>query len=467
VDPGKAGRRDRGDMLEDSRTRETSIRDFLRVVFRYKWVLVTLFVVSSSVVAVVNMRSPVLYESEARVLVRRGQLENMVDARYRYLTWQEEVLSELETVKSYAVLARAREILKDKLEEKGIDRKPIIARGSVQVDVVKESNVLAISYLHSDPVYVVLAADAVTEAYMEYRERTYDVEKLEDYFEEEIAAAEREMQELREKISRLVNAEGLTFSDDEKHNLETRISDTEMKLAEVRRDIAAKESVLRAEKRALEEGFATRVPRDPKSSYGEINVIIQHKVKLAALKSERDAMAAQYTDKYPPLASLNSQIEALEREILDEVTSKIELDELDLKLLKSRERDLSRTLEETKAKLATLMEKEGRYRQMQLDLESVQDRYMNLKEAKVKTELSQATSPAWRVTLITPARKPVARKTKDYVRMALGPIFSIVVGLGLVFFIESLDHSIKGPADAEEALGLPVLASLYEVKGKL
>ena len=95
---------------EEAPRREASIRDFLRVVFRYKWVLVILFVVSTTVVAAINVRSPVLYESEARVLVRRGQLENMVDVRYRYLTWQEEVLSELETVKSYSVLARAREI---------------------------------------------------------------------------------------------------------------------------------------------------------------------------------------------------------------------------------------------------------------------------------------------------------------------------------------------------------------------
>ena len=64
------------------------------------------------------------------------------------------------------------------------------------------------------------------------------------------------------------------------------------------------------------------------------------------------------------------------------------------------------------------------------------------------------------------ARRPVARKTKDYVRMALAPIFSLIVGLGLVFFMESLDHSIKGAADAEESIGLPVLATLWHVKKK-
>jgi succinoglycan biosynthesis transport protein ExoP len=454
-------------MFEEERgRRETSIRDFLRVVFRYKWVLVILFVVTTSVVALINVRSPVLYESEARVLVRRGQLENMVDARYRYLTWQEEVLSELETVKSQAVLDRARDILKLRLQEKGLERKPIIARGSVQADVVKESNVLSIAYLNRDPVYVVLVTDAIAEAYMQYRAMTYDVERLEEFFDSQIETAQMQMTETRSKMSEMVDAEGLTFSSDERHNFESKLNDTETELEEIKRKIELKEEILRAERQALEDGFITRIPRESGSSYGEISAILQHKVKLADLKSQRDAMAAQFTDKYPPLASLNSQIASLEDEIRGEVMNKIELDELDLRMLKSQQKDLGGTLLQTEAMLATLADKEGEYEQMQLDLVTIQDRYKELREAQIKTKLSQATSPAWRVTLITPASKPFARKTKDYVRMALTPLFSLIVGLGLIFFVESLDHSIKSAADAEDALGLPVLASLWEVKGK-
>ncbi len=449
---------------EEKRSRETSLRDFLRVVFRYKWVLVILFVVSTSVVALINIRSPVLYESEARVLVRRGQLENMVDARYRYLTWQEEVLSELETVKSQAVLNRARDILKEKLEQKGLDRRPLINRASVQASVVKESNVLAISYLDRDPSYVVFVTDAVAEAYMQYRETTYDVQELEGFFVRQIESTETAMEDLRTQMSDLANSEGLTFSSDERHNFEERLSDTHTELDEARRNIQYKEEILRAEKEALAEGHITRIPRESDSSYGEINVIIQHKLKLADLRSQRDAMAAQFTEKYPPLASLNSQIALLENEIRGEVQNKIKLDEMDLRLLKVKEQDLIGTIAATERTLAKIAGREGQYHQMQLDLETLTSSYKELKEAQVKTKLSQATSPAWRVTLITPASRPFARKTKDYVRMALAPIFSVVVGLGLVFFVESLDHSIKSPADAEEALGLPVLATLWEMK---
>ena len=49
-------------------------------------------------------------------------------------------------------------------------------------------------------------------------------------------------------------------------------------------------------------------------------------------------------------------------------------------------------------------------------------------------------------------------------RLALAPIFSLIVGLGLAFFIDGLDATLKSPRETEEALELPVLASLTEHK---
>jgi capsular polysaccharide biosynthesis protein len=49
------------------------------------------------------------------------------------------------------------------------------------------------------------------------------------------------------------------------------------------------------------------------------------------------------------------------------------------------------------------------------------------------------------------------------VRLALGPILSVIIGLGLAFFLESMDHSVKSRAEAEEYLDAPVLATISEM----
>ena len=75
-----------------------------------------------------------------------------------------------------------------------------------------------------------------------------------------------------------------------------------------------------------------------------------------------------------------------------------------------------------------------------------------------------ASNPEWTVTILSGASPANRKKNLDYVRMALGPVFSIIFALGFAFFIDNLDHSIKNIVDAEESLGLPVLASFPEEK---
>jgi capsular polysaccharide biosynthesis protein len=42
-------------------------------------------------------------------------------------------------------------------------------------------------------------------------------------------------------------------------------------------------------------------------------------------------------------------------------------------------------------------------------------------------------------------------------------MLSIIIGLGLAFFLESMDHSVKSRAEAEEYLDAPVLATISEL----
>ena len=46
----------------------------------------------------------------------------------------------------------------------------------------------------------------------------------------------------------------------------------------------------------------------------------------------------------------------------------------------------------------------------------------------------------------------------------IGFIFGLVAGIGLVFFLESLDESVKSKEDVDEFLGVPVLGKVSKMK---
>ena len=88
---------------------ETSLRDFLSIVFRRKWVVAAVFLASVGVVMAMDRLTPTEYESISQVLINRGQPESAYSSRVRVLSWEED--SELRAgggVKSPHILARWR-----------------------------------------------------------------------------------------------------------------------------------------------------------------------------------------------------------------------------------------------------------------------------------------------------------------------------------------------------------------------
>jgi uncharacterized protein involved in exopolysaccharide biosynthesis len=133
--------------------------------------------------------------------------------------------------------------------------------------------------------------------------------------------------------------------------------------------------------------------------------------------------------------------------------------------LEERERTLQGQAASIRAQLGEIPDKEIMLSELDHEMATLRDRHKELVSKEIQARIAQATSPDWTVTLFARPSAPKALKTTDYVRLALAPILSLVVGLMLAFFLDSLDHSIKTATDVEEYLGIPVLASLPETRG--
>ena len=68
------------------------------------------------------------------------------------------------------------------------------------------------------------------------------------------------------------------------------------------------------------------------------------------------------------------------------------------------------------------------------------------------------------VYLLNPASTARRVNTQDYVRLGLAPAFSLVVGVGLAFFMDGLDLTVHTSSQAEEEVRLPVFAAITERK---
>ncbi len=438
-------------------------RDFLAVLFRRRWIIGSVFAVTTMTVLAINLTQPLFYESTGKVIVKRGLRDNLLQGYTRTLSWAEELASEVETVKSGAIVSLAQAYYDDQRKVKGKPtRKVDILR--VEAVVVGESNVIAMSYQDRDPEVAMEVTDAVIHAYMEYRKNEYTLKFPKEFFDTEIGRTTKELDEWTRRKESYMAATGTVNLQVEGVSDKDFVRSQELDLTVVEQDLAQKRQAL-SDIRSLAASDATaEIPFMSSLNSGNDVSILEIKKQLNEARVRYREMETIYVPKSQELRQMKSQVDQLESMLSSEVKTRIQLTESEVRSLEAKAGQIRRSMAEGQSRLATYPARTARMSEIETRIAALQKNYTDLTNASAQAKIAKATSPDWTVDLLTPAGRPYAKNTRDYVRLALAPIFSLIVGLGLAFFIDGLDATLKSPRETEEALELPVLASLTEHK---
>ena len=130
----------------------------------------------------------------------------------------------------------------------------------------------------------------------------------------------------------------------------------------------------------------------------------------------------------------------------------------------ARHESLLKEKRQTEAELVLIPDKARELARIESNITANEEKYQLLLRRQHEAQIAIATNQDFEITILNPPGKATARRTSDYVRLAVGPVVSLIVGLGLAFFFESTDHSLKNPAEVEQYLHTSVLASVSETR---
>jgi uncharacterized protein involved in exopolysaccharide biosynthesis len=190
------------------------------------------------------------------------------------------------------------------------------------------------------------------------------------------------------------------------------------------------------------------------------------RLDLQKLRSKREELLTRYTERHPDVMSVDNQIQDLKNQLNQEVQNAYELAVSEYDELSAKYQTLMREVGKTQAEIALLPDKEKQLARIESNITAYEDKYRLLLTKQHEAQIAVATSSEFKVAVLTPPGKATARRTSDYVRLAVGPFLSLIVGLGLAFFFESMDHTVKNAAEVEQYLGTTVLATVSEARQK-
>jgi len=196
------------------------------------------------------------------------------------------------------------------------------------------------------------------------------------------------------------------------------------------------------------------------------------KLQLQGVPSDNPKMAELTNEMAQVRLSLAEEARKIaeQKNVLDPVSQisslyqkKVELD-LKVQMLRTQENSLAASLRSYENSLRRLPDKEFSLARLTRERDLANNLYNLLYERREEARISEAEK-AGNMRIIDRAqlpKKPIMPRKE--LNLAIGLMLGLTIGLGLVFFLETLDTTLKTPDDIERKTGLTILGSIPRVK---
>ncbi|MCF6247618.1 MAG: polysaccharide biosynthesis tyrosine autokinase [Desulfobacula sp.] len=337
-----------------------------------------------------------------------------------------------------------------------------VIKKNISVQPVESSRILRIGYMSDNPVVSMKVANAIAQAYidelvdMQMEVSGYSIgwmKKKSEIQRVKLEESEKELHQYKKKYDIITIEDKITV-------LPERLSDLSRKLTVAQTKKKELFAIYNQVKSVKKERLETLQAISENTSIEAIN----QKILIADQKISE--LSKKYGPKHPKMITAKNELKSLKNKKSRELQIVVETIKNDYLLAKSNQRDLKGLLDQTKFDAARLGEKSIQLGILQRKVDT--NRYLYdalIKRMKEKgiTERSQTVN----VWIIEPAQIPKkSAKPKKKRNILLGIILGLFGGIGLAFFFEYLDNTVKTPEDVEERFDIPVIAAIDLLQNK-
>ncbi len=199
--------------------------------------------------------------------------------------------------------------------------------------------------------------------------------------------------------------------------------------------------------------------------------------KINQLKKRMADLKLQYTDSYPEVAQLKSEIESLQSQLktvgkTDQMEESVDLDRVtaEIKVLKQAENNLRNSIASNRTILRTIPSVKAEIEELERERNTQKDLYAQLVNRHGQSEVSsqmevQDKSANYRI--VDAAVLPIKPVSPDRMKiMLMGFAAGLGIAFAVVFLLDTLDASVKS-LESVKQFGLPVLAVIPAIENPL
>jgi capsular exopolysaccharide synthesis family protein len=490
--------------MKDANTKanrkEIDLLEYWRIVLKRKWVLVTFASVLVVFVAVLSFTATPLYRATATILIDEpsASLVNIQDvlnsggyyqtdylgtyfntqlklltsrslaervakkldlgSRPEFRTARSSRTNPVQAVKGFLSLRWVLPRKKPAETPAGAGSPPATSYAFAVLDglgiaPVPETRIVQVSYTSSQPVLAADIVNTLVEEFVRYCVETrYEATKqTSEFLSETISQLREDLKRKEEDLQKYGEEKKLLFLNDKESTVVNKFSDVNAAFTEAQIDRFKKEALFRELRdlniNALPESVTNPVVQALKASYSQAQSDYEEKGKF-------------YRPDYPEMVKLKARLESTKNALQEEIRKAVGAAEADYRAALNKERSLQGLLDSQRTDVVRMNNNAILYRSLQIEVDNMRSLLSTLvskqNEIQVSSQLGGLRTSNIKIVdrALVPGG-PFTPNTRRNLMMAL--FLGLFGGLGLIFLVEYLDNTVKGPEDVEKLTGLPSL----------
>jgi polysaccharide biosynthesis transport protein len=488
-------------------TEAATIRDYLFVVLKRKWLILSLVMVVTTLVTIQSFRAPSIYEGETTIRIEQRpmsvlQTSEIVIATQNESFWNtqlrllqnpalaRQVVLTLDLQHNSAffggqaqggVFASLRRIFSSKpktndspavstgLTVVGEDEvtngsltpeqlaelepyEDAVIAGEV-VEPIRETNLVKMKFVHSNPELAQKIANTLAEVFVNnnLERSTAGSNKAEDLLAKQIATVQTKIKQQQQDQFNYAKNHNLPITANPAENLEAA------RLATLSGQLLQAENERKNLQSQLE---SAKSEKDP-FSIPDVNSsarVEKLRDRISVLKEQRESLLTVYTPEWPALKKIDAQIKGLEAELKRAPAEIVTSMQRRFEAAKAREKLLSRSYEQQRATTTQQTRDQIDLLAITQELET-NKQYLNTLVQRQRELQVGSTDRSNTVTIATYSRLPKEPVGPQRMRnIFIAFLLSLGAGIGLAFLLDFLDDTLKSLEDVDRYLHLPALA---------
>lgn len=496
---------------------QIDLRDYLRVILKRRWTIMTVFAIIVITVAIHTYTATPIYQATtlliiekenpnvvsieevmaidasgtdyyqtqykiiesrtvARVVIKRLHLEDSEEffpkpkddlitnlkqsIRETIQYWQDSIKSLLKTDKDEKV---------ESTEEYDQDSSLVSDFiGRIEVSPIRNSRLLDLSFEAKSPVLATKIANTLARAYID-QNLEIKLSAIQDavkWLHQRIEVERKKVETAEQSLLRYKQKYGIItdFTSDTEHV-------TAQKLAKLNAQVVDAESIRVEAETRYNQALSLKGSPDMLGSIPEVlaNELVGEIKKMEVdLYKRMSELSKKYGKNHPQMVAIESELKTLEKRMRKEINRVINSLRNQYMVALAKENSFKASFAKQRQESLDLNQKAIAYSVLNREVESARDMYDLLIKRFKETTLTEDMRTG-NIRIIDRAEVPrVPIKPKKKLNLLLAIIVGLGAGIGLAFFFEYLDNTIKIPEDLKQHLNIAYLGPTpyIDTKGK-